>query len=473
MHISSRRMRTALFFRRARRWVLALPLRRIAGGLAGLIVFAIVYALPTPQGLRPEAHHCLALLALLVIYWATEPVPLPVTAFLVGVGLVVLRIRDDPDDAFMPYARNAVFFILGALILAQGLAESGLDQRLAYWLLAFFGKSFNALLASTIAVTTVLAAFLPSHSVAAIMVPVLLMACRQAKLQRTGPHGKALMLGMALAASAAGLASPSGGARNAIVLSLLRHQFDQTISYGHWVAMAAPIAAILSFFLFGLIKLCFRPPNQQLAVEPAEVHAMGPRQWLAIGIFALTVVLWFKVGTSWGLGTVAMLGAILMYVSGVVNWERTQGGLSWGVIFIYGAALAIGEALAATGGARWITQRSIQLFPFDSQTGYLAGVVVFTSLMTQVMGAGAATGVMAPTTLSLAEQTGIDPQIMGLTTAVSASFSFILVVTPPLIIAYASGAFTPRDLRRIGIPYHLLAMIVTVAAVVFYWRLFT
>ncbi len=457
-------------FAAARVWFLSINFRRALAALAGLGALLIVCLLPQPEGLSAEGQRALALLAMLIIFWATEPVPLPVTAFMAGIGLVLLRVQT-PDQAFTPYARSAVFFILGALILAQGLSEVDLDRRIAARLLATFGRSFNRLLAGVLAVTALLAAFMPDHTVAAIMMPVLLTVVRRLKVDLTGPHGKALLLGMALAAGMAGLSTPSGGARNAIVLSLLREDFDQTLSYGRWLLLASPITILLVSCLYLFLRLLFRPANILLEQERRRHEPFTRKQFMALTIFALTVILWLTVGTQVGLGTVAMIGAVLMYVTGTADWEKTRGGLSWGIIFIYGAALSIGSALEATGGAGWLAGKFLGLIPGETPIAYLTGVLILTSLLAPIMGAGPTAGVMAPITLSLASEAGIPPVMMGLTTAVGCAFSFLMVVgTPPLVITYASGAFTSGDLRKVGIPCNILAIVITVLAINFYWR---
>ena len=64
-----------------------------------LIVFVIILLIPTPDGLTTEGQVALAVMALVVILWATEAMPIAVTGLL-GVVLLVLyyhmRSSQDP-----------------------------------------------------------------------------------------------------------------------------------------------------------------------------------------------------------------------------------------------------------------------------------------------------------------------------------------------------------------------------------------
>jgi solute carrier family 13 (sodium-dependent dicarboxylate transporter), member 2/3/5 len=61
---------------------------------------------------------------------------------------------------------------------------------------------------------------------------------------------------------------------------------------------------------------------------------------------------------------------------------------------------------------------------------------------------------------------------MAMATACASSFAYCLVIgTPPNAIVYASGYLEPKDYLRVGIPLWIIAMIVLLLLIKFYWML--
>ena len=82
------------------------------------------------EGLSLPAHHLLAVLSLIAIWWITEPVPIPVTSLL-GPTLCVLLGIADMKTAFESFANPLIFLFLGGFLLAKGMMVNGLDKRIA------------------------------------------------------------------------------------------------------------------------------------------------------------------------------------------------------------------------------------------------------------------------------------------------------------------------------------------------------
>jgi sodium-dependent dicarboxylate transporter 2/3/5 len=105
-------------------------------GLALGPVAALGLALAPLPGLSREAHTLAGILALVVVYWVTEALPLPVTALL-GVTLAVLLGVADAATAFSALGNEVVFLFIGSFMLARAMSVHGLDRRVAYALLSF------------------------------------------------------------------------------------------------------------------------------------------------------------------------------------------------------------------------------------------------------------------------------------------------------------------------------------------------
>lgn len=453
-------------------WQRTLSDRRLRKIAVGFLIFGLVLLLPQPEGLSAEAQRTIALLVIVIYFWVTEVFPLPVTALAAGAGLVLLRIHEDPNRAFAPYAEDTVFFILGSLILAEAIGKSGADKAIASSILRRIGRNKDLLLLGIIAITSFFAMLISDHAVAAIMLTIVLAIIRNMDLRKDVELRRALLMAVAFGANISGLATPSGGARNAVAIGYMRDLFDPPVivSYLQWMVMAVPITLILIPVLYILLKIVFRVRSGPLDVMRMPDVPLGRHHAIPVSILLATVVLWVTLGTTLGLGVIAIIGASFMFAFNVLDWEDARRGIPWGVPFIYGAALALGRTLQSTGAAQWIAEGFFGAVPLRGELLILGAILLLTVLATNFMSDGAAVAVVAPFSLALAATADVDIAKAGVLTAVASAFSFILVIgTPPNIMVYSSGFLRNRDFFRIGVPMTIVSAAVALFVSQVWW----
>ncbi len=448
-------------------------LRNLRKMAIGVLLATILFLLPTPDGLSVQGKQTMALFAAVVFFWATEALPLPVTALCAGVGLVLTGIAENPNDAWGPYAQDTIFFLLGSLILADAVTKTDTDRILAARFLKRVGGRTDTLLLGIIGASTLSAIIISSHAVAAVMLPLVLSILRATGLIRQRNIGAAYMIAIAFGTGIAGLATPSAGSRNAIVLGYLDQLYDTRISYLEWTLHATPITLALIPVAYFILKWTFKVPNdpieKSMDLPDAKLDVFQQRTLL---IIAATVVLWITVGDRLGLGTVAIMGSVLLFVFGILDWVDTRRRIAWGVPLIYGAALTMGSAMQQTGAAQWLAESLLGLGFAGNEDLLFIGTLVLTVILTNIMSDGGTAAAVAPVTLSMAAIGGFDVEQMGLVTAIGAAFSLVMVIgTPPNVITYQSGLFTAKDLAKAGIPMTIAGLLVTILAVKFYWPL--
>ena len=106
----------------------------------GLGVFFIILFSPHPESLSSAGWTVAAIALLMAIWWATEAVPVPVTALL-PLALFPLLGVNDIKTAALPYANPNIYLFMGGFILALGIESSGLHKRLALRMLITIGSS--------------------------------------------------------------------------------------------------------------------------------------------------------------------------------------------------------------------------------------------------------------------------------------------------------------------------------------------
>jgi solute carrier family 13 (sodium-dependent dicarboxylate transporter), member 2/3/5 len=129
--------------------------RRTVGLFLGPIAFAVVWLIPFD--LEPNQHRLAAILALVVVWWVSEAIPIPVTALL-GVALVALLEATPPppegdaatDVVFSTFSDDTIFLFIGSFIIAEAMVVHGLHRRLAFRVLSMKsvgGSTYRIILA--------------------------------------------------------------------------------------------------------------------------------------------------------------------------------------------------------------------------------------------------------------------------------------------------------------------------------------
>ncbi len=455
-----------------------------------VILGAILFMLPSPEGLSREGHIVLVMSVVATILFITEPVPLPTVALMIMVAQVVLLELESTKVA-KSLMTDSVLFIMGSLMLAVAIVKQKLDTRIAWLIVKVTGtRTINIALGISI-VSGILASFIGEHTVAAMMLPVGITLITLTSKDPTKVRNLAAVLLFAISygCSIAGIGTPSGGARNAIMIGYWKEFFydpgnPQTykylIDYARWMAYAYPIFLLQLPFVTLILFTAFRPEYRKLDRAVArlrgKVLAQGPLKpgdWVAIVLFFAVLYGWIVLSSSYGMGTIAVAGAAAFLIAGLVRWEDVNSGVNWGVVLLYAAAISLGVQMKDTGAAAWIAGNFLSLLKpigMGDGVGLWAAVSVLTTGVTNTMSNGAAVAVLGPIVLNLAQEAGESPIIIGFITAVSSAFAYLTVVgTPACTIVYASGYLKTTDFLKVGWRMVVMSTIIMLGAAAIYW----
>src|SRR5262249_8756056 len=162
----------------------------------GLGLYAGTRLAPTPAGLSAEGQKVLAVFLVCLVFWVTNVIPLMVTSLLAMVLLPVTGALS-AKETYGLFGNEAVFFILGAFILAATLMKCGLSTRIALAILRRFGRTPRRLLLSLFLMNALMSFFMSEHGVAAMTFPITLEIASVLRLRpRQSNYGKALFIAM-------------------------------------------------------------------------------------------------------------------------------------------------------------------------------------------------------------------------------------------------------------------------------------
>jgi sodium-dependent dicarboxylate transporter 2/3/5 len=472
--------------------------RRTVGMCIGPLVFVAMLLAPLPLTL--PAHRLAAILSMVVVFWITEALPISVTALLGPVLAVVFQVAP-ARDALAPFADPIIFLFIGGFILAQAMFVHGVDRRIAYTALSrpAIGSSGARILFVLGAVTTTISMWISNTAATAMMFPIALSII--AHLARSGAavhnFGLAMMLITAFGASVGGMGTPVGTPPNLIGIGMLERIAGVRITFFQWMALGIPVVVLLFavlylvFHLSGVRGLRVQQGSAELVRD--ELERLGPvsrGQRNVIVAFAITVLLWIAPGifaiagfddsslargyaASVPEGIAAMLGAFLLFVLPIdwrarrftLTWDQAAR-IDWGIIFLYGGGLALGELAFSTGLAE-VMGRGIASWLPQHTTAALT--VLFTGsaiVLSETTSNTASANMIVPIAIAVAQAAGVRPVEPALGATLGASMGFMMPVSsPPNAIVYSSGYVPITAMMRYGVVLDVVGFVVIVALV--------
>jgi sodium-dependent dicarboxylate transporter 2/3/5 len=475
--------------------------RPTVGLFAGPAILATLLLFPI-SGLDPPAARLAAVIAWVVIWWITEPVPLPLTAVL-GPAVAVVCGVQSAKAMFAAFGNPIIFLFLGSFLIAEAMTTHGLDRRIALALLGsrFVGASASRILTGFALLGAALSMWLSNTATTAMLYPIALgvlvaltQIADQADSASTGraSYSVGLLLACAYGSSIGGVGTPVGTPPNLIVIGQLEKLAGVRVSFFDWMLVAAPAAAVMIVLTAIYLNRRFPAPMsddrrtaEYIVRERAKLGTLTRAQINVIVAFMTAVALWVLPGlldvalgrdspvsrwcsTALHESVVAVLAAGLLFVL-PVDWTRRRFTLTWtdavridwGTLLLFGGGLALGGAMFETGLADAIGRALISATGARSTLALTLLFTVFSIYFTEITSNTAAATMLAPLAIAAACSAGADPVAPAIGCALGCSMAFMLpVATPPNAIVYGSGRVGIADMIRTGFWLNLIAAIV-------------
>lgn len=441
----------------------------------GLIFFYLI-TLPTPDGLTYQGQRVIALFVVCLILWITDMLPLAITSLLAIVMVPLLDVLDK-KTTYALFGNEAVFFILGAFILAGAVMHSGLSSRIALNIMKRFGKSPNKLLLSIYLLSAVLSFFMSEHAVAAMLFPIVFEIAKGLNLKPgQSNYAKSLFLSLAWGCIIGGVATFLGGARVPLAVGILKETTGLSIGFFEYTAVVFPTVVIL-FILgyFGLTR--FFPSDIEdihlaRAIFERKLKTIGKTSYVEYAVGALmfiTILFWIFFGKGLGIANIAIISVVALFTLKLVRWKDIEEYVNWGIILMYGGAITLGASMEKSGAAAWLANTVLDNWA-TSPLIIIAAFSLLTILLTEGMSNAAVIAILLPVGIGMANKFNIEPKIVTYAIAVPAGLAFCFPMsTPANAIVVSSGYITTKEMAKAGIIMMIMAWIVFNLTARFYW----
>lgn len=188
----------------------------------------------------------------------------------------------------------------------------------------------------------------------------------------------------------------------------------------------------------------------------------------AIVIMALTIIL---AVVGWlALAEAMLAGALAMVLLGALTMDEAYQSVEWKSIFLIAAMLPVGLALTKTGLATTISEVLVNGLGAWGPLTVIAGLLVATTLLTQVMGGQAVAVILAPIAIHAGETMHSNPRAFALAVAFGCSLAFLTPLGHPAnVLVMGPGGYKFSDFVRVGLILTVLLIGVILALISTMW----
>lgn len=467
--------------------------RQTIGLFAGPLVFIVIYLMPAPSLSNP-GHSLAAILGLVITYWVSEAIPIPVTALLGAAFCVIMGVAP-ARTVLAPFADPIVFLFIGSFIIAKAMNIHRLDRRFAMYIFSIkgIGNSPSMLLITCGVITAIISMWISNTAATAIMLPICIgiISSMERRLSSVSlKYRTGMMLMIAYGASVGGIGTPVGSPPNLIAIGMIESLTHYRITFFQWMALGVPMLIIMFIVLSILLLVLHHPPaksdSSALLIQDAEIDGAGwsKGEVYTLISFGTAVMLWIIPGVIavvYGVdsdlykslkgvldeGVVAIIAAFLLFVL-PVNWQKRTFAMSWeqavridwGTILLFGGGLSLGKLMFDTGLANIIGARLTDIAGVEGLWSITALSVIIGILVSEATSNTASASMVIPVMIAIAQAAGVSPVPPALGACLGASFGFMLPVsTPPNAIVYGSGMVPILSMLKAGVIFDVLGFV--------------
>jgi sodium-dependent dicarboxylate transporter 2/3/5 len=415
---------------------------------SGPLLAALCGLAALAAGLPTAAAWTAAITGWCVAWWISEPVPIPATSIIPFAAFPFVGVLDHSAVA-TAYGHTLILLLLGGFILSTAMAKSGAHRRLAVGIVRLVGGGGRRLVLG------------------------FMLACALCSMWISNTATTLMLLPVAYSASIGGLGTPVGTPPNVIFMGIYREATGQEISFLQWMKIGVPaVMILLPLTWLWLTRGLSRLPAVALPVLPA----WRPAERRVLVVFAITALLWVtrtEPFGGWagalsmdGVGdsTIALAAVVALFVlpdgegGAMLDWETARE-IPWGLLLLFGGGIAIARAFESSGlsGALGGSMTGLMTLPTLLMIAVICLVVTF---LTEVTSNTATTTLLMPILAAAGLAAGIDPALLMIPAALSASCAFMLpVATAPNAIVFGTGELTTREMAREGLVLNLIGAV--------------
>jgi sodium-dependent dicarboxylate transporter 2/3/5 len=439
--------------------------------ILGPVIAGACFLALQQSGWSSEVCWTAGITLLCAVWWIFEPIPIPATSIIPLAVLPVVGVLT-PAQVGESYGSPLILLLLGGFILSTAMARSGAHLRVALTMVRLFGgRSSRRLVFGFMTAAAVLSMWIANTATTLMLLPVALAVIEKSEDRNLAIP---LLLGTAYAASLGGIGTPIGTPPNLVFREIYLINTGEEISFLKWMSWGVPVV-LLFLPLMGLWLT--RNLKHKGAVDMPSVGVWGSDEKRVFIVFSLTALAWItrkQPAGGWSelLGvpgandaSVALIAVVIMFIipngkgGRLLDWDDAVK-IPWGMLILFGGGIAIAKAFVVSGLSASLGDAlsGIAVWPVLLMMLVLCLCLTF---MTEMTSNTATTTLMMPILAAAGLAASIDPALLMVPAAMSASCAFMLpVATAPNTIVFSTGRFSTLTMVREGFILNLVGVVV-------------
>ncbi len=414
----------------------------------------------------------IALIALFVILWTNESLPIGVVSLLPIILFPAFGILDIKTTT-ANYSNITIFLFMGGFMIAIATQKINLHKYISNKLLTIFPNTPRGMIFSLAITSALLSSILSNSTTALLLIPIAIFLTHDLRLKAR------LALSIAYGCSIGGIITPIGTPPNLILLGFMQQHNLEPIAFIQWMVLVAPLALLMLIIIPYILSLGLSDIKLDKKLEMTEKLLPNQKRLLFILLgLVVTLLVNSKIEPYYsGLGineTAILLSfGLLMFVPkiGFIEWEDAKN-IPYEIIFLFGAGFAIASAFSKTGLANVIANYMLSLthLPVIVLILIIATMITFT---TEITSNTALISIALPIIYSLGQVADVNMTLILMVATICASYAFMLpIATPPNAIAMSSGAVKVKEMAKFGFFINILAILMVTIVALVYWQYF-
>lgn len=405
------------------------------------------------------AYIAIAVLIVAFVLFFTEVFPLAVTSMLVPIALAFPGIEIlSGKTAFENFGDDWVVCFMAIFIVGDAIFRTGLAEKIGKSVLKMAGTSPRGIIVVMGVVMGLISAVLSNSATMALFAPIIVSAARTSGLKPSQ-----VLMPMAFFTCIGGNMTLLGASSKGVINGIMENMGLAGFGFFDYTPIGVVLFGIAGVY-YWFIGWRFLPVIEDTAADNADVETLeddrSGKQWWALFGFGVTLVTMASGIMAPPLA--AMVGMVIVVVSGCVTMTEAYNAVSWTTIFLFAGMLALGQALVATGADAMIAHYVSKVI--TSPVVLLVAVYVLTMLLTNFMSNTASAAVAAPIAISCAAQFGVSALPYCMAVGIASSLCFMTpIATPANTIAFGLGGYKFKDFATNG---GVIQLIMTVAGLI-------
>lgn len=453
--------------------------KRLIGLVLGLVILVVSLVMPGSEELSHQGIMSLGILFMCIVFWICDTLPVAATGLLGAILLSVLGVVDNFAAAWSGFTNFTVWFIFGVFVMTAIMVKTTLGKRLVGALVSKAGTKPKSIILAYMVATAIVSMFMTDTGAVAVGMALALPFLKGVNAKESKPNlGRCMAMGIAFAAIIGGFITPFGHSLNILCAGMLEQTYGVSVGFIQWFVIGLAIAIVMIPVIWVCICKVF-PPEPLSEEEAALVRSGDANEPMSALdkkslIYMIVLVAGFIAG-NWvpvlsNINVIIVMLAIA-FVPGIdiLTWKDFEQAEGWGVVLMVGGVMCMAGAASATGAAGYVVNLFLNsgIMGMNTLLALMLIMAVAYLAHTFVPAAPALCALFVPPVMGFCVAAGVSPAIFAMLMASVTAGSFLMPMSPPLMVSFGEGFFTVSDQVKAGWLISIVYVVVEVLVVYF------